>query len=77
MMDRLNDIQKGTLAEVCGPLSQNTSQSGEPFIEVKVRRLKIHSKAKGGSSPNPAEGKDVIGYEQEAYMSSEPDDFPF
>ena len=79
MMDRLNDIQKGTLAEVCGPLSQNTSQSGEPFIEVKVRRLKIHSKAKGGSSPNPAEGKDVTGYDDDEFRApqSEPDDMPY
>ena len=79
IMDRLHAADKGALAEVCGSLSQMTSKQGEPFIEVRARKLKLHGKSKAGlsSSSNPAKGKDVVGYEQEAYMSSEPDDMPY
>jgi len=79
IMDRLHAADKGALAEVCGSLSQMTSKQGDPFIEVRARKLKLHGKSKAGlsSSSNPAKGKDVVGYEQEAYMSSEPDDMPY
>lgn len=72
--DRLNDAPKGSLVEVAGTLAQRKSQSGESYVEIKARKLKVHKKGKG-SAPNPAEGKPgVVGYEADAF--TEDDDMP-
>ena len=72
--DRLNDAPKGSLVEVTGTLAQRTSQNNQIFVEVKARKLRVHKRGSGGEAPNPAAGKQVVGYEADAFTSD--DDMP-
>ena len=72
--DRLNDAPKGSLVEVAGTLSQRTSKSHESYVEVKARKFRVHKKGGGGNAPNPAAGKQVVGYEADAFTGD--DDMP-
>ena len=72
--DRLNDAAKGSLVEVTGTLSQRTSKSNETYVEVKARKFRVHKRGGNGQSPNPAAGKNVVGYEADAFTSD--DDMP-
>ena len=73
--DRLNDAPKGSLVEVTGTLSQRLSHNKEAYVEVKARKLRVHKRGGGGGqAPNPAAGKQVVGYEADAFTSD--DDMP-
>ena len=74
-MDKLVGAPKGSLVMAHGCLEQKTNKSGDPYVEVKCRTVKVHSKGKG-SAPNPAQGTTAAGYSQEDFESSE-DNMPF
>lgn len=73
--DRLNDAPKGSLVEVVGTLTQRTSKTQEAFVEVKARKFRVHKKGGGGGAPNPAAGKEVVGYDADAFTGDD-DDMP-
>ena len=66
-MQRLTDIPKGALVEINGMLTQQTSQKGEHYVEIKSRKIKVHSKSKAGGNNDPASGTSAAGYDHEAF----------
>ena len=66
-MQRLTDIPKGALVEVNGMLTQQTSQKGEHYVEIKSRKIKVHSKSKAGGNSDSASGTSAAGYDHEAF----------
>jgi single-stranded DNA-binding protein len=75
--DRLEDTAKGALVAVTGLLEQRTNRDGNPYCEIKVRSLRVHSKPKGGSGGfNPAAGTKAVGYSHEDFTGEScPDDW--
>lgn len=73
-MEKLVAAPKGSLVMAHGCLEQKTNREGNPYMEVKCRTLKVHSKGKA-SAPNPAQGTSATGYDQEDFESS--NDMPF
>lgn len=57
--ERLVEAPKGALATASGILEMRTSKEGKPFVEVKVRVLRMHAKPRGHDA---AEGKEAVGY---------------
>lgn len=74
MMDRLANAATGSMVQVNGMLTQRLNRDKKPYIEVQVRKLKVHKRGNGGSRPDPGEGKKVAGYEPEAFHQD--DDMP-
>lgn len=75
LKDRLNNAPKGSLVQIAGTLSQRKNKEGNPYVEVKARRIRVHKRGGGGSAPNPAEGKAVVGYDAEDFTGQH-DDMP-
>ena len=75
-MERLVAAPKGSLVMAHGCLEQKNNRDGNPYVEIKCRTVKVHSKGKGGS-PNPAQGTSAAGYDQEDFESSNDNDMPF
>ncbi len=73
-MDKLVNAPKGSLVSAHGCLEQKSNRDGDPYMEIKCRTVKVHSKGKG-SAPNPAQGTSASGYDQEDFESS--NDMPF
>ena len=71
--DRLSGAAKGSLVQVNGALSQRTSKTKEPYVEVKIRRLRVHKRG-GGGVPDPAANKSgVVGYDHDSFTESQED----
>lgn len=70
---RLEAVDKGSLVEVAGFLSQMTSQEGGLYCEVKLRYLRLHRASKGGG--NVAAGTNAVGYDSES-LQGQPDACP-
>lgn len=67
-MDKIVDAPKGALVSVCGTLEQRTSKKGDPYVEVKCRALRVHSKSKsGGGGGDIAAGTKAAGYSHEDF----------
>lgn len=64
--DRLQNAEKGSLTEVEGQLESRTNRNGEPYCEVKVRHVVVHSRSKS-SAGNPAAGTNAVGYDHDAF----------
>lgn len=70
--DRLEKAGKGALVSINGTLEQRTNREGNPYCEIKVRVLRLHSNSKsGGASSGPAAGSTAVGYAHEDF--TEPD----
>jgi len=72
-MKRLTDISKGALVEVNGMLEQRTSTKGDNYVELKCRKIKVHSKSKTGGGNNAASGTTAVGYDQAAFEGDDND----
>ena len=70
--DRLTNAPKGSLIQVNGALSQRTSKTNEPYVEVKARSLRVHKRG-GGSVPDPAADRDSVGYDHDSFTESQVD----
>ena len=73
-MEKLVSAPKGSLVSAHGCLEQKSNKAGDPYMEIKCRTVKVHSKGKG-SAPNPAQGTSASGYDQEDFESS--NEMPF
>lgn len=71
--ERLEAVDRGSLVEVNGFLSQMTSEKGDLYCEVKTRFLRVHRASRGGG--NPAAGTAAVGYDRES-LQGEPDACP-
>jgi hypothetical protein len=59
-MEKLKEMPKGALVSVSGTLEQRTNRQGDPYLEIKARNLRVHSKPKSG--PDLAAGTTATGY---------------
>ena len=64
---RLIDTPKGALVEVNGMLMPQTSRKDEQYVEIKSRKIKVHSKSKAGGNNDPASGTSAAGYDHESF----------
>lgn len=69
-MERLLEAPKGALVQVTGVLEQRLSKDANPYMEIKARTVRVHSKG-GGSRGNPAAGTAAAGYEQEDFQGAQ------
>ena len=74
-MDKLVGAPKGSLVSAHGCLEQKANREGNPYMEIKCRSVRVHSKGKA-VAPNPAQGTSATGYDQEDFESSN-NDMPF
>lgn len=71
--DRLIEAPAGTLLTASGVIEGRTSRDNVPFVEVKVRTLRMHAKAGGY---NKAEGKEAAGYSNADFDGSDAPPMP-
>lgn len=62
--ERFSRVDIGALVQVSGSFSQMTSASGSPYVELKIRSLRVH---KGRGNSNPAGGTAAVGYDQASF----------
>ena len=71
--ERLLEAPKGALATASGILEMRTSREGDPFVEVKVRVLRLHAKPRGHDA---AEGREAAGYSSADFDGSDAPPMP-
>ena len=71
--ERLLDAPKGALVTASGILEMRTSKEGTPFVEVKVRVLRLHARARGHDA---ADGKEAAGYSNADFDGSDAPPMP-
>jgi single-stranded DNA-binding protein len=71
--ERLLEAPKGALATASGILEMRSSKDGDPFVEVKVRVLRLHAKPRGHDA---AEGKEAAGYSNADFDGSDAPPMP-
>lgn len=71
--ERLAEAPKGALATASGILEMRSSKDGDPFVEVKVRVLRLHAKPRGHDA---AEGKEAVGYSNADFDGSDAPPMP-
>jgi single-stranded DNA-binding protein len=69
-MERLLEAPKGALVQITGVLEQRLNKEGSPYMEVKARTVRIHSKG-GGSRGNHAAGTEAAGYDQADFQGGQ------
>jgi single-stranded DNA-binding protein len=76
LINRLESAPSGSLIEISGCLETRNNKDGQPYIEIKARRLKNHKRGGGGdgAKPDPTKGLLVGGYEDEDFQQD--DDMP-
>lgn len=71
---KIEALEKGTLIEVSGSLSQMQSSKGSGFFELRARSIRSHGKAKGrGGAVAPA-ASSAVGYTAEDFESGAGDE---
>jgi single-stranded DNA-binding protein len=68
VMEKLTKAPKGALVSVHGCLEQRKNKDGNPYLELKCRSLRVHSKPK--SQGDPAAGTSASGYDAESFNGS-------
>jgi single-stranded DNA-binding protein len=64
---KIEALEKGTLIEVSGSLSQMQSSKGSGFFEIRARQIRSHGKSKGrGGAVAPA-ASSAVGYTAEEF----------
>ncbi len=71
--ERLLDAPKGALVTASGILEMRASKEGTPFVEVKVRVLRFHARARGHDA---ADGKEAAGYSNADFDGSDAPPMP-
>ena len=71
--ERLLEAPKGALVTASGILEMRTSKEEKPYVEVKVRVLRMHAKA---GAHDAAEGKQAVGYSNADFDGSDAPPMP-
>lgn len=76
LCNRLENSPNGSLIQVGGCLEARKNKDGNPYIEIKARRFKVHRRGGGGGGAKPEQAKDLAvgGYEEEDFRQD--DDMP-
>ena len=73
LCNRLEASPNGSLIQISGALEARKNKDGNPYIEIKARRFKVHRRGGQGNGAKPEQAKDLAvgGYEEEDFRQDE------